>query len=85
MTGYGAIHNVAVVLSGDSVGVFGYGAVGLNVVKSAQLAGASQVIGIDPTLSRRQRALSFRATHVFTLEEALNVIRELTEVEELIT
>ena len=79
MTGYGAIHNVAVVLSGDSVGVFGYGAVGLNVVKSAQLAGASQVIGIDPTLSRRQRALSFRATHVFTLEEALNVIRELTD------
>jgi len=79
MTGYGAIRNVAVVRSGDSVGVFGCGAVGLNVVKSAQLAGASQVIGIDPTLSRRQRALSFGATHVFTPEEALNAIRELTD------
>ena len=34
--------------SGDSVGLFGCGDVGLNVVKSAQLAGVSQVIGIDP-------------------------------------
>ncbi|MEL0330037.1 MAG: hypothetical protein VXB74_15420, partial [Deltaproteobacteria bacterium] len=59
MTGYGAIRNVALVRSGDSVGVLGCGAVGLNVVKSAQLAGASQVIGIDPKLSRRLRALSF--------------------------
>ena len=48
ITGYGAIRNVAVVRSGESVGVFGCGAVGLNVVKSAQLAGASQVTGIDP-------------------------------------
>ncbi|MEK9668908.1 MAG: zinc-binding dehydrogenase, partial [Deltaproteobacteria bacterium] len=74
MTGYGAIRNVALVRSGDSVGVLGCGAVGLNVVKSAQLAGASQVIGIDPKLSRRLRALSFGATHVFTPEEALNAI-----------
>ena len=50
MTGYGAIRNVAVVRSGESVGVFGCGAVSLNVVKSAQLAGASQVTGIDPLL-----------------------------------
>ena len=54
---------------------------GAQVVKSAQLAGASQVIGIDPTLSRRQRALSFGATHVFTPEEALHAIRELTDGE----
>ena len=65
MTGYGATRNVAVVRSGDSVGVLRCRAVGLNVVKSAQLNGASQVIGIDPTLSRRQRALSFGAIHVF--------------------
>ena len=48
MTGYGAIRNVAVVRSGESVGVFGCGALGLNVVKSVQLAEASQVTGIDP-------------------------------------
>ena len=48
MTGYSAIRNVAVVRSGNSVGVFGCEAVGLNFVKSAQLAGASQVTGIDP-------------------------------------
>ena len=53
------------------------------VVKSAQLAGAAQVIGVDPTLSRRQRALSFGATHVFTPEEALHAIRELTDGREV--
>ena len=79
MTGYGAIRNVAVVRSGDSVGVLRCGAVGLKVVKSAQVAGASQVIGIDPALSRRQRALSFGATHVFTPEEAVNAISELAD------
>ena len=79
MTGYGAIRNVAVVRSGDSVCVLGCGAVGLNVVKSAQVAGAFQVIGIDPTLSIRQRALSFGATHVFTPEEAVNAISELAD------
>ncbi len=79
MSGYGAIRNVAVVRSEESVGLLGCGAVGLNVVKSAQLARASQVIGIDPTLCRRQRALSFGATHVFTPEEALHAIRELTD------
>ena len=52
-------------------------------MKSAQLGGASQVIGIDPTLSRRQRALSFGATHVFTPEEALHAIRELTDKREV--
>ena len=56
---------------------------GALVVKSAQLAGASQVIVIDPTLSRRQRALSFGATHVFTPEEALHAIRELTDRREV--
>ena len=52
-------------------------------MKSAQLAGAAQVIGIDPTLSRRQRVLSFGATHVFTPEEALHAIRELTDRREV--
>ena len=56
---------------------------GAQVVKSAQLAGASQVIGVDPTLSKRQRALSFGATHVFTPEEALHAIRELTDGREV--
>jgi len=32
-----------------------------------------------PTLSRRQRALSFGATHVFNPEEAVNAISELTD------
>ena len=56
---------------------------GAQVVKSAQLAGASQVIGVDPTPSRRHRALSFGATHVFTPEEALHAIRELTDRREV--
>ena len=71
MTGYGAIRNVAVVRSGESVGVFGCGAVGLNVVKSAQLAGASQVTGIaTPYLQTPKSAVPFGAAHVFPAEQA---------------
>ena len=79
MTGYGAIRNVAVVRSGESVGVFGCGAVGLNVVKSAQLAGASQSLVSTPYLQTPKSAAPFGAAHVFPAEQALNAIRELTD------
>ncbi|MDG2196474.1 MAG: Zn-dependent alcohol dehydrogenase [SAR324 cluster bacterium] len=79
MTGYGAVRNVAQVRPGDSVGVFGCGAVGLNVLKAAELSGATQVIGVDPVTVRRQRALSFGATHVFSPEDAIPEISNLTE------
>ena len=42
---------------GDRVAVFGLGAIGLMAVQLARLAGASQVVAVDPIASRRAVAL----------------------------
>ena len=41
---------------GDAVAIFGMGAIGLMAVQIARLAGASQVIAIEPLANRRQAA-----------------------------
>ena len=46
-TGIGAVHNTAKVQEGDSVAVFGLGAIGLAVVQGARQAKAGRVIAID--------------------------------------
>lgn len=46
---------------GDWVAVFGLGAIGLIAVQLASLAGASQVIAVDPLPERRALAMSFGA------------------------
>lgn len=48
MTGVGAVRNTARVAPGSFVVVLGAGGVGLNVVQGARLAGAAQVIAVDP-------------------------------------
>lgn len=56
---------------GDRVAVFGLGAIGLIAMQLAKLAGASQVVAIDPLANRRELALRFGADHVLdTTEEA---------------
>ncbi len=46
---------------GDRVAVFGMGAIGLMAVQLARLAGADQVIAVDPISVRRQAALALGA------------------------
>lgn len=46
---------------GDRVAVFGMGAIGLLTVQLARLAGADQVIAVDPIASRRELAMAFGA------------------------
>jgi len=46
-TGLGAVWNTAKVAHGDSVAVFGLGAVGFAVVQAAKAVGASAIVGID--------------------------------------
>jgi threonine dehydrogenase-like Zn-dependent dehydrogenase len=46
---------------GDRVAVFGLGAIGLFAVQLARLAGADQVIAIDPIPARRELALTLGA------------------------
>jgi S-(hydroxymethyl)glutathione dehydrogenase/alcohol dehydrogenase len=64
MTGYGSVVNVAKVFPGSSVAVLGVGSVGLNVIQTARLAGARQVIALGRSPRRLKTAVQFGATDV---------------------
>jgi len=78
LTGMGAVLNTAAVQPGQSVAVFGLGAVGLSAVMAAALAGASAVIAIDPNTSKHELALKCGATAVGTPDDAARLIAEAT-------
>lgn len=56
-----AIHDAGIKL-GDSVAVYGLGAVGQLVLQMARLSGAAHVVGVDPLPERRQWAERVGAT-----------------------
>ncbi|MGB6243368.1 MULTISPECIES: Zn-dependent alcohol dehydrogenase [Gordonia] len=62
-TGFGAAVNSARVEPGDSVLVIGCGAVGLSAIQGARIAGAAELVAVDPQADRQTRAMSFGATH----------------------
>ncbi|GLT64933.1 hypothetical protein SLA2020_373940 [Shorea laevis] len=61
-TGFGATVNVAKPKKGQSVAIFGLGAVGLAAAEGARLSGASRIIGIDLNPSRFEEAKKFGVT-----------------------
>ncbi len=61
-TGIGAVHNTAKVQPGDSVAVFGLGAIGLAVVQGARQAKAGRIIAIDTNPKKFELARRFGAT-----------------------
>ena len=61
-TGIGAVHNTAKVQPGDSVAVFGLGAIGLAVVQGARQARAGRIIAIDTNPSKFELARAMGAT-----------------------
>ena len=63
-TGYGAVVNVLDARAGQSIVVFGLGAVGLSAVLAARDRGLACIVGIDPIPERRALAMEFGATHV---------------------
>lgn len=62
-TGAGAVVNVLQVRPGQSVAVFGAGAVGLAAVMAARICGATTVVAVDLVEGRRELARSIGATH----------------------
>jgi Zn-dependent alcohol dehydrogenase len=64
-TGYGAVFGAARVHPGASVLVVGAGGVGLNVIQSAALAGATTIVAVDIADSKLAVAAAFGATHTF--------------------
>lgn len=61
-TGVGAALNVARVTPGSKVVVLGSGGIGISVVMGAALAGAEQIVVVEPSEDRRHRALKLGAT-----------------------
>ena len=81
-TGVGAAINTGGVESGDSVVVQGLGGVGISIVQGARLAGASQIIAVDPVEERREASHQFGATATIdpTSEDVVARVRELTGI-----
>lgn len=79
-TGVGAALRSAQVAPGDTVAVIGCGAVGLNAVAGAVIAGAARLIAVDPAQPRREAALALGATEAMTPEEFADRARDLDVV-----
>ncbi|SHN75847.1 NAD(P)-dependent alcohol dehydrogenase [Cryptosporangium aurantiacum] len=63
-TGAGAVLNTARLAPGQTIGVFGVGAVGLAAVMAAKLSGASEIVAVDLHPTRRALAAELGATRV---------------------
>ncbi|MET8773138.1 NAD(P)-dependent alcohol dehydrogenase [Streptomyces sp. NPDC004658] len=68
-TGAGAVLNVLRPAPGQSVAVFGAGAVGLSAVMAARLTGATRIIAVDRLPFRLDLARELGATHVVNSAE----------------
>ncbi|HEU4774046.1 MAG TPA: S-(hydroxymethyl)glutathione dehydrogenase/class III alcohol dehydrogenase [Lysobacter sp.] len=82
-TGIGAVHNTAKVAEGDSVAVFGLGAIGLAVIQGAVQAKAGRIIAIDTNPDKFVLARQMGATDCVNPKDfdrpIQQVIVEMTE------
>jgi S-(hydroxymethyl)glutathione dehydrogenase/alcohol dehydrogenase len=62
ITGYGAVVRTAQVKAGSTVGVWGCGGIGLNVVQAARLAGAARIVAVDVSEANLEAAMRLGAT-----------------------
>ncbi|GAA4434026.1 NDMA-dependent alcohol dehydrogenase [Georgenia halophila] len=78
-TGWGTAVYGAEVSAGDTVVVLGIGGVGANAVQGARMAGASQILAVDPSEFNRDHAKRFGATHAFaSADEAREALPDMT-------
>jgi len=81
-TGWGSAVYRAEVKPGETVVVVGVGGVGINAVQGARMAGAKNIVAVDPVEFKQKAALDFGATHaVSSMEEAMPLVRDLTRGE----
>jgi len=78
-TGWGSSVYAAEIRPGDNVAVIGCGGIGSAAVQGARLAGARNIVAIDPVEFKREQALKFGATHTAaSIGEAYDLIQEIT-------
>lgn len=80
MTGAGAIMNSMAVRPGESVAIFGTGAVGSAATMAAAAVGATTIVAIDLVDSRLEAARGFGATHTINSgsEDLAARVQEIT-------
>ncbi|MDG6897191.1 S-(hydroxymethyl)glutathione dehydrogenase/class III alcohol dehydrogenase [Actinobacillus delphinicola] len=76
-TGIGAVHNTAKVQEGDTVAVFGLGAIGLAVIQGARQAKAGRIIAIDINPEKFELAKQFGATDCINPKDYDKPIKEV--------
>jgi aryl-alcohol dehydrogenase len=79
-TGVGAVLNALRPALGQSLVVFGAGAVGLSAVMGARIAGCRIIVAVDPIAERRSLAIGLGATHTLdpTADDVLPALAEFT-------
>jgi aryl-alcohol dehydrogenase len=80
-TGAGAVFNVMQPKPGESIAVFGVGAVGLSALMAARIAGCDPIIAVDIHAKRLELARELGATHTIdhcTCAEVIAEIRVIT-------
>jgi S-(hydroxymethyl)glutathione dehydrogenase/alcohol dehydrogenase len=80
ITGFGAVMNATNVPAGSTVAVVGCGGIGLNIVQSARLAGATKIIAIDRVPAKLDYARTMGATHFINAseDEPVAAVKDLT-------
>jgi Zn-dependent alcohol dehydrogenase len=79
-TGAGAVVNSLGLKRGESLTIFGGGAVGLSALLGARAVEAGMVIVMEPNESRRALALELGATHVVNPKEEADVLAKIKEL-----
>ena len=78
-TGYGSAIHRAEVRPGDTVVVVGVGGIGINAVQGARIAGARNIVAVDPVEMKQKTALDLGATHASaSMAEATGLVSGLT-------
>ena len=78
-TGSGSAVRTGEVRAGDTVVVIGAGGIGMNAIQGARIAGALNIIAVDPVEFKREQSSVFGATHaVASIDEAWALVSDIT-------
>lgn len=78
-TGFGTVVNTLNVLAGESLVVFGVGAVGLSCVMAGKLRGAYPLVAVDVHGERLDLARKLGATHTILSDGSVDVVDQIRE------
>lgn len=79
-TGAGAVLNVMKPRAGDSIAIFGVGAVGLSSLMAARIAGCDPIIAVDVHDHRLAIARGMGATHTINHTNRTDVVQEIRKI-----